>query len=306
MTLDSAKQRAAGGPGLEIDVIVNTGDDLEVHGLTVCPDLDTVMYTLAGLANPDTGWGVDNETWSTTAMFERYGAPTWFRLGDRDMATHVARTKFLRTGQRLTLVTQTLTTALGVPARLLPMSDDPVRTEIATPDGWLEFQDYFVKRGHRDEVRAIRHAGADTAHPTPEVLASITAAELIVFAPSNPFVSIGTILAVPGILDALKAASAPLIAVSPIVAGAALRGPADAMLTSLGGEATATGVASHYAAKYPGLVDAFVLDTSDADLAAAVSKMGITPFVTSTVMHNLDDRAALAAALLARFAESPA
>lgn len=301
LTLDSAAQRQVGGLGLDIDVIVNTGDDLVSHGLQVSPDLDTVMYTLAGLANPDTGWGVTNETWSANAMFERYGAPTWFRLGDQDLATHVARTKLLNDGKRLTEVTGIMAEALGVPARLLPMSDDRVRTEIATADGWLEFQDYFVKRGHRDEVRAIRQQGIETASATPEVLASIAAAQLIVFAPSNPYVSIGTILAVPGILDALQASAAPLIAVSPIVAGAALRGPADAMLTSLGGEATATGVASLYAARYPGLVDLFVLDTADADAAGAIEALGMTPFVTPTVMHTEADRATLAAAILARF-----
>lgn len=301
LTLDSAAQRAAGAPGLDIDVIVNTGDDLVSHGLNVSPDLDTVMYTLAGMANPDTGWGVDNETWSSNAMFELYGAPTWFRLGDRDLATHVARTKLLRDGQRLTQVTETMARALGVPARLLPMSDDEVRTEIATPDGWLEFQDYFVKRGHRDEVRAIRQRGLETAHTTPEVLASIAGAELIVFAPSNPYVSIGTILAVAGILEALQAAAAPLIAVSPIVAGAALRGPADAMLTSLGAQATATGVASLYAARYSGLLDVFVVDTADADAAPAIADLGMTPFVTPTVMHTEADRATLAAAILGRF-----
>lgn len=301
MTLASAAQRAAGAPGLEIDVIVNTGDDLELHGLEISPDLDTVMYTLAGLANPDTGWGVTDESWSSSAMLERYGAPTWFRLGDHDLATHIERTRRLRTGERLTLVTQALATALGVPARLLPMSDDPVRTEIATPDGWLEFQDYFVRRGHKDEVRAIRHRGADTASATPEVLASIKAARLIVFAPSNPFVSIGTILAVPGIRDALLAAAAPIVAVSPIVAGAALRGPADAMLASLGGEASATGVAEHYAASHPGLLDAFVLDTADAAAVARVEQLGMTALVTPTVMRADADREALAAAILLRF-----
>lgn len=304
ITLASAAQRRAGAPGVDLDVIVNTGDDLQLHGLEISPDLDTVMYTLAGLANPDTGWGVSEETWSSSWMLERYGAPTWFRLGDRDLATHVERTRRLRNGQRLTEVTRDLAAALGVPARLLPMSDDPVRTEIATADGWLEFQDYFVRRGHRDEVRAIRHRGVEAAHVSAEVAASIAGSRLIVFAPSNPFVSIGTILAVPGILEALKQAPAPIVAVSPIVAGAALRGPADSMLASLGGEASAVGVAAHYAARYPGVVDAFVLDVADAAAEQEVARLGMTPLVTPSVMHHDADRAGLAATILARFGGS--
>jgi LPPG:FO 2-phospho-L-lactate transferase len=301
LALASAAERAAGAPGLDLTVIVNTGDDLEVHGLLVSPDLDTVMYTLAGLANPDTGWGVTDETWSASAMLERYGAPVWFRLGDRDLATHVERTRRLRAGESLTEATAALTAALGVPARLLPMSDEPVRTEVETADGWLEFQDYFVRRGHRDEVLAVRHRGADSARPTAAVLNALSGAGLIVFAPSNPFVSIGTILAVPGMLDALMASPARVVAVSPIVAGAALRGPADSMLQSLGGEATAAGVAAHYARRYPGLVDAFVLDTADAGAAAEVGSLGMEPMVTGTVMRDERDRQALGAAILERY-----
>jgi LPPG:FO 2-phospho-L-lactate transferase len=302
MVLESLARQEAGRPGLDVAIVANTGDDLEVHGLYVSPDLDTIMYTLAGLANPDTGWGVTAETWSASAMLERYGAPTWFRLGDRDLATHVERTRRLQGGEGLTGATAALTRALGVSARLLPMSDDPVRTEVATSDGWLEFQEYFVHRGHRDEVSAIRHAGAEEARATPDVLAAIREADLIVFAPSNPFVSIGTILAVPEILDALLSADAAVVAVSPIVSGAALRGPADRMLESLGGEATATGIARHYAERYPGLVDAIVLDTADGDAATAVESLGMQGLVTPTVMRNEADRKALAAAILSRFA----
>ncbi len=171
LALASSAQRAGGAPGLDLAVVVNTGDDLELHGLLVCPDLDTVMYTLAGLANPDTGWGIAGDTWTGSGMLERYGAETWFRLGDADLATHVERTRRLRTGQRLTAVTAALCAALGVPAAVLPMTDESVRTQVATADGWLEFQDYFVRRGHRDEVRAIRYAGIESAQVTPEVLA---------------------------------------------------------------------------------------------------------------------------------------
>ena len=169
MALASAAQRSAGGRGLDLSVIVNTGDDLEMHGLTICPDLDTVMYTLAGLANPDTGWGIVSDTWSASAMLGRFGAATWFRLGDADMATHVERSRRLRTGERLTEVTRALATALDVPAALLPMSDQPVRTQVATQDGWLDFQDYFVRRAHRDEVRQVRFVGVETAQASPEV-----------------------------------------------------------------------------------------------------------------------------------------
>jgi LPPG:FO 2-phospho-L-lactate transferase len=301
MALASKAAQDAGSAGLDLSIVANTGDDLEMHGLYVSPDLDTIMYTLAGLANPDTGWGVTDETWSASAMLERYGAPTWFRLGDRDLATHVERTRRLLGGETLTAVTAALAAALDVTARLLPMSDDPVRTEVATADGWLEFQDYFVRRRHSDPVHAIRHAGAEEARATAEVLEAIREADLVVFAPSNPFVSIGTILAVPEILDALQNTPAPIVAVSPIVAGAALRGPADSMLESLGGEATASGIANHYAGRYPGLVDAIVLDTADEDAAQTVESLGMRALVTATVMRNESDRASLAAAIVSRF-----
>ncbi len=230
VALASAARASRGEAPLDLRVIVNTGDDLELHGLSVSPDLDTVMYTLAGLANDETGWGLRDETWSTSAMLERYGAETWFRLGDRDMATHIRRSQLLREGRRLTEVTAELAARLDVAAQLLPMTDEEVRTEIRTPDGWLEFQDYFVRRGQQDRVLEIRRRGLESSRPTPEVRDAIAAADLIVVAPSNPFVSVGTILAVPGVLEALLAAPARVIAVSPVVGGKALRGPADRML----------------------------------------------------------------------------
>ena len=252
MAMASATRVARGLAPLDISVVVNTGDDLELHGLSVSPDLDTVMYTLAGLANDETGWGLRDETWSTSAMLARYGAETWFGLGDRDMATHIRRTGLLRAGRRLTEVTAELAERLGVEARLLPMTDDEVRTDLRTPDGWLEFQDYFVRRGQRDTVLEIRRHGIDDARPTPEVLGAIASADLVVIAPSNPFVSVGTILALPGLLEALREAAASVVAVSPVVGGRALRGPADRMLESLGGRATAGGVVEHYRERYPG------------------------------------------------------
>ena len=299
VALASAARTAAGQAPLDLAVVVNTGDDLELHGLSVSPDLDTVMYTLAGLANDETGWGMRDETWSSSAMLERYGAETWFGLGDRDMATHVRRTQLRRSGLSLTEATAELAGRLDVPARLLPMTDDRVRTEIRTSAGWLEFQEYFVKRGQVDEVLEIRRRGIDDARPTSEVLRAVAAAQLIVIAPSNPFVSVGTILALPGMLDALLEATAPIEAVSPVVGGAALRGPADKMLRSLGGTASAAGVVAHYREHYAGLVDTFVLDEVDAAEVPALEATGAHIRLLPTVMRSHDDRCDLAQAILA-------
>ena len=252
------------------------------------------MYTLAGLANDETGWGVRDETWSTSEMLGRYGSETWFALGDRDMATHVRRTQLLREGLGLTRATAEFAARLGVAARLLPMTDDPVRTELRTPDGWLAFQDYFVRRGQQDMVLEVRRQGIESARPTEDVLAAIATARLIIVAPSNPFVSVGTILAVPGMRDALLAAPASVVAISPVVGGRALRGPADRMLESLGGRASAAGVAEHYQTTYPGLVDAFVLDTIDLPEAEALRVAGVGVTVLDTVMRSHADRQRLA------------
>lgn len=298
IALASRALEAAGGSSLGLSIVVNTGDDLELHGLSVSPDLDTVMYTLAAISDDETGWGLTGETWSASAMLQRYGAETWFQLGDRDLATHIRRSQRLRAGARLTDVTAELSASLGVAARLLPMTDALVRTEIRTAEGWLEFQDYFVRRGQRDEVLGIRRRGIETARATPEVIAAIDSAELIVFAPSNPFVSIGTILAVPGLEAALRSAAAPVVAVSPIVGGRALRGPADRMLESLGGEASAGGIVEHYRSNYPGLVDAFVLDSLDAREAERVRPTGVAVTVLDTVMRDSADRRRLAEAIL--------
>lgn len=301
LALASAARTMAGGSPLELAVIVNTGDDLEVHGLYVSPDLDTVMYTLADLANETTGWGVRDETWNGAAMLERLGAATWFRLGDRDLATNLLRTERLHAGKRLTEVTADLAAALAVPARLLPVTDDPVRTQVLTADGWLEFQEYFVHRRHAERVSSVRHLGAIEAAPTPETLDAIATADLLVVAPSNPFLSIGTILAVPGVAEALLEASAPVVGVSPIVGGAALRGPADDLFRSLGGEPSAAGVAAHYQAHHPGLLDVLVIDTQDAELAPRVRASGLEPIVTETVMRDHADRRRLAEVILARW-----
>lgn len=295
----------ADGPSpLDLAIIGNTGDDLVMHGLAISPDLDTLLYTLTGLANETTGWGIRDDTWDGAAMLERLGAATWFRLGDRDLAVNLLRTARLAAGQRLTTVTRQLADALGMPGRLLPMTDDPVRTELATSDGWLEFQEYFVHRHHAVSVSAIRYLGAEDARPTPEVLSAIHEAELIILAPSNPFLSIGAILAVPGIETAIldtRRRGVAVVAVSPIVGGAALRGPADDLFRSLGGEASAAGVARHYATRHPGLLDALVIDEVDAGHADTIAAIGMTPMIALTVMRDHTDRRQLAARILERW-----
>jgi LPPG:FO 2-phospho-L-lactate transferase len=282
----------------ELTVVVNTADDLERHGLLVCPDHDTVMYTLAGLDDREQGWGIRDETFSAAAMLERYREETWFRLGDRDLATHIVRTARIKAGERLTEVCLGLQRGLGVAAKILPMSDDPVRTQVRTDEGWLEFQEYFVHRHQAPEVREVRFDGADRAEATARVRGELGFAETIVIAPSNPIVSIGPILAVRGVRELLAAArrgGTPILAVSPIVGGKALKGPADRMLVSLGHEASALGVARLYV----GLADGFVLDSVDAALAPAVEALGLRTLVTDTVMTDDASRERLAREVLA-------
>ena len=289
---------AAPDQDIDLSIIVNTADDLELHGLLVCPDLDTVLYTLAGLANDATGWGLRDETWSASAMLERYGQETWFSLGDRDIATHLVRSKRMRGGARLTEVEAELATALGVGARLLPMTDDIVRTKLRTDEGWLAFQDYFVRRHHTDDVHEVHVHGIEHAEPTHEVLHAIEGADRILIAPSNPFVSVAPILAVPGLLDALLEAKAPVVAVSPLIGGAAVRGPADRMFVTLGGEASALGVARYYVERYPGLLDGIVIDEVDAAQAGDASALGIAVSTAQTLMQSDADREALARSML--------
>jgi LPPG:FO 2-phospho-L-lactate transferase len=284
--------------GDRLTVIVNTGDDTERHGLLVCADHDTVMYTLAGLENPEFGWGLAGDSWAVMHALERYGEEGWFRLGDRDLATHIVRTDRLRRGERLTDVLVGLQRALGVAGTILPMADEPVRTQVRTDDGWLDFQDYFVRLRQVPDVHEVRFAGIEAAHPTPEVVAAVGAADIVVIAPSNPIVSIGPILAVPGmpeLLDGARRRGARIVAVSGIIGGKALKGPADRMLASLGHESTALGVARGYA----GLIDAFVLDTVDAALAPAVEALGVRVVVTDTIMTDDSSRARLAREVLA-------
>jgi LPPG:FO 2-phospho-L-lactate transferase len=277
-------------PAGDLSIAVNTADDFDLWGLHICPDLDTVMYTLAGMANPETGWGIAGESFESLNMLGRYGEDTWFKLGDRDLATHVLRTECLRSGGTLTGVTAALSGALGVESAVLPMTDDSVSTVLQTPEGRLEFQEYFVRRGQRDEVLAVELRGIEDARPSGEVLAAISGADAIVFCPSNPVVSVGPILAVPGMREALASSRAPKVAVSPIVGGRALKGPADKMLLSLGHEASATGVA----AMYSGLVDGMVVDSVDEEERPGIEDIGMRVFVTDAVMRDARDRARLA------------
>lgn len=284
--------------GADLTVIVNTADDVERHGLLVSPDHDTVMYTLAGIDNRQWGWGVAGETFAAAAMLERYGEETWFRLGDRDVATHIVRTARLRSGDRPTDVARDLQRSLGVAATILPMSDNPVRTEVLTDDGWLEFQDYFVRRHQEPAVRDVRFRGLEAARATPEVEAALGSAAAIVIAPSNPFVSVRPILGVAGMeagIQAARARGVPVVAVSGIIGGAALKGPADRMLVSLGHEASALGVARLYA----GIADLFVLDRIDVGLEAPIRELGMRTLATDTIMAGDPARARVAAEVLA-------
>ncbi len=280
-------------PG-DLSVIVNVADDAEHYGLLVCPDLDTIMYTLAGIADREQGWGVTGDTFTAMAQMERYGAETWFRIGDADLATHVRRAHLMAGGASLTDATVALTASLGIASHLVPATNDRLRTRIGTDAGELDFQAYFVQRGQRDEVRAVRFEGADAARPGPAALGALANAALVVIGPSNPIVSIGPILAIPGMREALLASPAPRIGVSGIVASKALRGPADRMLTSLGHESSALGVAR----MYDGLFEEFVIDEQDEALAPQIEALGIRVTVLPTVMHNDEDRASLARALV--------
>lgn len=284
--------------GRQLTVIVNTADDTERHGLLVSPDHDTVMYTLAGLADDEQGWGLRGETFAGAEMLARLGEETWFRLGDRDLAVHIARSRRLREGQRPTVVALHLQASLGVAATILPMTDQPVRTLVLTDAGWLDFQEYFVHRHQEPTVLGLRLQGIDAAAPSPEVLAALEAASLIVIGPSNPLVSIGPILAVPGMREAIAAARArgvTVAAVSGIIGGRAVRGPADRMLASLGHEVSALGVARLYA----GVADVFLLDDIDASLAGGVAALDLRPVVLPLLMADSAGRRRLAGDLLA-------
>jgi LPPG:FO 2-phospho-L-lactate transferase len=277
-------------PAEDLVVVVNTGDDFQHLGLSISPDLDTVMYTLAGLANAETGWGLAGESWNFLAALEQLGGETWFRLGDRDLATHVERTRRLRAGETLTAVTGALCAALKTGARVLPMTDDRLRTLVDSDEGRLAFQEYFVHRQCRPRVSGFVFEGA--ARATPAVVGALEQADLIVICPSNPFVSIGPILALPGVREIL--AARPVAAVTPIVGGLAIKGPAAKMLAELGLEVSPVAVARYY----EGLLNYFVLDQVDEGLAGELATGGLEVMVTDTIMRSDANRARLAQAVL--------
>ncbi|HKP51197.1 MAG TPA: 2-phospho-L-lactate transferase [Chloroflexia bacterium] len=277
-------------PAGALTVLVNTADDFRLWGLYISPDLDTVMYTLAGVANPETGWGVAGDTWQAMEMLGRYGRDAWFRLGDRDLATHILRTQLLAEGRTLSEATRDLATSLGVENSILPMCDQAVQTLVQTPDGTLDFQDYFVRRRHSDRVTGITFRGIEEATPGAETISALDSASVIIFCPSNPYVSIAPILAVPGMRDAIARSGAIKVAVSPIVGGTALKGPASDMMSALGHEVSPVGVAG----MYKGLVDGIIIDELDRELAPRIEAMGMAVSTTNTIMKSDGDRVELA------------
>jgi LPPG:FO 2-phospho-L-lactate transferase len=283
-------------PPPDVTAIVNVGDDVELHGLHISPDLDTITYTVAGAIDPERGWGLGGETWHAMDALARYPqARTWFNLGDRDLATHLYRTDRLRAGASLTTVSQEIADAWSLGLRLLPVTDDRLQTRVTVvPDGEIGFQEYFVQRHHEVPVTAIRFDGADEARPAPDVLTAIREARRVVVAPSNPLVPIDPLLAVPGVRAAVEARREDAVAVSPIIAGAALKGPADRLLRELGHDASVVGVARLYAP----LVAVLVIDAADAAHAPAVEAEGLRCVVAPTIMHGPAEAAALSEIVL--------
>jgi|SRR6202050_1941913 len=271
-------------------IIVNTGDDLEMHGLNICPDLDIVTYTLAGVVNPATGWGIDQDTFATLEYLGKYGRQIWFNLGDRDLATHIHRTDLLRHGSTLSRCADVIRMSLGVSSRILPMSNDRVRTQIETSQGTLPFQDYLVKHRAAPKISGIRFEGADSARPAAGVIDAIEKADAIVVCPSNPLISIGPILAVRGIRDALVKRRSRVIAVCPIVGGASLKGPSDKMMSELGLEVSATGVAR----LYRDVASTLVIDEVDAAQRSAIEGIGLRVQISQTIMRTAGDKERLA------------
>ncbi len=268
----------------ELTIIVNTGDDFEHLGMYICPDLDTVCYTLGGLANPETGWGRVNETWNTIANVERLGGPAWFRLGDQDIATHLERTRRLKEGQLLSQIMKDFCKAWGIQHTILPMSDSPVRTMVDSDEGELAFQEYFVHRQCAPKVKGFRFDGVEVAEPTVGAREAIEEADAVVICPSNPWVSIDPILQV------IKKVNKPVVAVSPIIGGKTVKGPAAKMYSELGIEPSALAVANHYR----NILTSFVLDNADLSMENDMKKLNIKTLITDTLMNNLTDRTRLA------------
>jgi LPPG:FO 2-phospho-L-lactate transferase len=278
----------------DVSVIVNTGDDIEMFGLHVSPDLDIAAYTLAGIVDEEKGWGVKNDTFHCLEMLKNFGLETWFSLGDRDFATHILRTDLLKKGFTLSEVTREICKALNLKVKILPMTNDKFETRIKTREGTIHFEEYMVKRQAKDAVLGVEFAGAVNAKAPPEVIDAILDAELVIVCPSNPVVSIGTILKVAGMRTALQRTNARIVGVSPIVAGAPIKGPADKLLMGLGVEVSAFGVANLYS----DFLDEFVIDVLDADEKNRIEKLGVSVKVTDTVMKNLDDKVRLAKVVL--------
>jgi len=274
----------------ELTVIVNTGDDIEWWGLHVSPDVDSVLYGLAGWLSTDRGWGVDNDSFRCLERMKHLGQPSWFSLGDLDLATHLTRTEMLRAGKSLSRAIAELAAKLGIQARVLPMTDDRVSTMLDTAKGTLTFQEYFVRERHQLEVCGVRFMGAHRAHPAPGVMESIETAEAVIFAPSNPVTSIGPILAVPGIREVLQRTKALVAAVSPIVAGAAVSGPAGALMTVMGWPSTIAGVAK----AYEDFLDVLIADNADEGAASAVRTKTLRVLCANTIMKSMDDKRELA------------
>ena len=282
-------------PTEDLTAIVNVGDDIELHGLHVSPDLDTITYTVSGAVSTERGWGLEGETWQAMDMLRHYGGEAWFGLGDRDLGTHLFRTARLRQGATLSQVTDEIGRAWALPLRLLPVTDDPVRTMVTTVDeGEIGFQEYFVRRAHDVAVSSVRFAGASSARPAPGVVEALDEAATIVIAPSNPLVSVAPVLAVPGVREALIRRRSSVVAVSPLVGGKALKGPADRLLRELGHDAGAAGIAAYYR----DVAATLVLDEIDADQADSVAARGLRPVVGPTVMSGPAEAKALAELVL--------
>jgi LPPG:FO 2-phospho-L-lactate transferase len=280
----------------DLSVIVNTGDDMEMFGLHISPDIDIVSYTLAGIVDEEKGWGIKGDTFFCLEELRKIGLETWFSIGDRDFATHIFRTDLMRKGFTLSKVTEETSQRLGVKAKIAPMTDDKFETWIRIEEGLIHFEEYFVKRQAEDKVLGVEFLGSAEAKPAPQTIDSILNAEIVVVCPSNPIVSIGTILSVSGIRDALRKTNARIVGVSPIVDGAPIKGPADKLLRGLGFEVSAFSVAK----LYEDFLDAFVIDTRDADEKGRIEKLGIDVKVTDTVMKGLEDKVRLAKMVLER------
>jgi len=278
----------------DLTIIVNTGDDIELHGLHISPDIDTIIYALAGVVDEEKGWGIKGDTFNCLEAMRKFGQETWFALGDRDLATHLYRSMLLKKGQKLSEITSKIVDAFGLKLTVLPMTDDKFETRITTEHGSIHFEEFFVKEKCQEKVLGVEFVGADKAKPAKGVLDAITGSDLVVVCPSNPIVSIGTILSVKGIREALRKTGARKVAVTPIVAGAPIKGPADKLLKSRGAEVSAFGVAKLYA----DFLDTFVIDTADFAEKARIEELGVEVKVADTIMRSLEEKVALAKAAL--------